>query len=171
MVEELKGPEAGNKAVFKNAKMLEVGNIVSIENGKEYMLSERIYHNGKLYFYAYEADSDDNLKNSVIIEGRVVDGEEYVVIVEDMEVQQEILGIIKNGVRHLSNREIRNLVVRGILIVLCVVFCFILPVRYTWLPGLAIGGGIVMVGATLGELGRVRKINRKTVNNDEDKTW
>ncbi len=153
-------------------KMLTVGNIVTIENGIEYLLADKIYYKGKQYFYAVETDENENWKSYVVLEGRVVDGEEYITFVEDMDIQQEVLKIQKNKALQMRNQGIKILVIIGILMALAVVLCFVLSFPLKILPVIVIVICVIYLIRIFAVSSQVRKIAAKQRNdNVEEKTW
>ncbi len=77
--------------------MIEVGNIVTLENEKEYLLLEELDHDDKKYVYAVRTLEDDTPTDEyVIFEVLHVDEDEYLKDVENQELYDELVEEFKD---------------------------------------------------------------------------
>lgn len=72
--------------------MITVGNIVTLENGKEYLLLEELKKEETRYIYAVRTLEDESLTDEYLIFEAIIDGEEeFLKIVNDKELYDELL--------------------------------------------------------------------------------
>lgn len=72
--------------------MITVGNIVTLENGKEYLLLEELKKEETRYIYALRTLEDESLTDEYLIFEAIIDGEEeFLKIVNDKELYDELL--------------------------------------------------------------------------------
>lgn len=72
--------------------MIIVGNIVTLENGKEYLLLEECTKDGVRYLYAVRTDKDENPTDEYLIFEAIINGdEEYLKVVENKELYDELI--------------------------------------------------------------------------------
>lgn len=72
--------------------MIEVGNIVTLENNQEYLLLEEMDKDSKKYLYAVRVLEDESLTDEyMIFEGFINGDEEYMKIVDDKELYDELI--------------------------------------------------------------------------------
>lgn len=65
--------------------MIEVGNIVTLENGAEYLLLEELEHEENKFVYAVEVDDEEPTGSFLIFKAVFEDGDEYLKVVADVE--------------------------------------------------------------------------------------
>ena len=72
--------------------MITVGNIVTLENGKEYLLLEETVKNGVRYLYAVRTLEDETPTNDYLIFEAIIDGEEeFLKTIEDQKLYEELM--------------------------------------------------------------------------------
>lgn len=72
--------------------MITVGNIVTLENGTEYLLLEEIEKNGTKYIYAVRTLEDETPTDEYLIFEAIVNGEEeFLKVVNNKELYDELL--------------------------------------------------------------------------------
>ena len=72
--------------------MIEVGNIVTLDNGTEYLLLEELEKLGTRYVYAVRVLEDETPTDEYLIfEAIVNDGEEYLKVIEEKVLYDELV--------------------------------------------------------------------------------
>ncbi len=88
--------------------MIEVGNIVTLENGQEYLLLEELEQDGRRYVYAVRVLEDETPTDEFLIFEAFYDGEgEYMKVVSDKSVYDQLIEDFKDVVadKLLQNQE------------------------------------------------------------------
>lgn len=72
--------------------MISVGNIVTLENGFEYLILEELEKDGKKYVYAVKTLEDDNLTDEYIVFEAIIDENgEFIKTVTDKDLYDQLL--------------------------------------------------------------------------------
>lgn len=72
--------------------MIEVGNIVTLENGQEYLLLEELDYEGKNYLYAVRTLDDETPTDEYLIfESMKENDEEFLKVVSDKELYDALI--------------------------------------------------------------------------------
>jgi len=119
--------------------MLEIDNIITLENNKEYLILETTKYNGKNYYYAVEvAEDETKIKSYKIFETLIRNGEEYIVEIEDMKLQQTLLSVFRNNfslkLSSMGKKNIATWIGDAVIGGIALVFCFILSFPWKILP-------------------------------------
>ena len=88
--------------------MIEVGNIVTLENGQEYLLLEELEQDGRRYVYAVRVLEDETPTDEFLIFEAFYDGEgEYMKAVSDKPLYDQLIEDFKDVVadKLLQNQE------------------------------------------------------------------
>lgn len=79
--------------------MIEVGNIVTLDNGTEYLLLEELTKNDTRYIYSVRVLEDETATDEYLIyEAIVNDGEEFLKVVDDRELYDQLIEEFKDVV-------------------------------------------------------------------------
>ena len=79
--------------------MLEIGNIVEIDNGEQYVLLEDVEYQGARFIYALKAiNGDDITDESMVFEAVKEDDGEYLAPVEDKVIYEQLIEMFKDKV-------------------------------------------------------------------------
>lgn len=77
--------------------MIEVGNIVTLDNGTEYLLLEELTKNDTRYIYAVRVLEDETPTDEFLIYEAIVNGdEEYLKGIEDKKLYDELIEDFKD---------------------------------------------------------------------------
>lgn len=72
--------------------MISVGNVVTLENGFEYLILEELEKDGKKYVYAVKTLEDDNLTDEYIVFEAIIDENgEFIKTVTDKDLYDQLL--------------------------------------------------------------------------------
>lgn len=88
--------------------MIEVGNIVTLENGQEYLLLEELEQDGRHFVYAVRVLEDETPTDEFLIFETFTDGEgEYMKVVSEKAVYDQLIEDFKDVVadKLLQNQE------------------------------------------------------------------
>lgn len=93
--------------------MIEVGNIVTLENGQEYLVLEELTKDNSRYVYSVRILQDDTPTDEYLIfEAINANGEEYLKVVEDKEkydvLIEDFKDIIADKIINLTNEEMEQ---------------------------------------------------------------
>ena len=79
--------------------MIEVGNIVTLDNGTEYLLLEELTKNDTRYIYSVRVLEDETATDEYLIyEAIINDGEEFLKVVDDRELYDQLIEEFKDVV-------------------------------------------------------------------------
>lgn len=77
--------------------MIEVGNIVTLENGQEYLLLEELKKNDITYMYAVRTLEDETPTDEFLIFEAIINGdEEFLKVVADKDLYDELIDEFKD---------------------------------------------------------------------------
>ena len=77
--------------------MIEVGNIVTLENGQEYLLLEELKKNDTTYMYAVRTLEDETPTDEFLIFEAIINGdEEFLKVVADKDLYDELIDEFKD---------------------------------------------------------------------------
>ena len=77
--------------------MIEVGNIVTLENGQEYLLLEELKKNDITYMYAVRTLEDETPTDEFLIFEAIINGEEeFLKVVADKNLYDELIDEFKD---------------------------------------------------------------------------
>ena len=77
--------------------MIEVGNIVTLENGQEYLLLEELKKNDITYMYAVRTLEDETPTDAFVICEAIINGdEEFLKVVADKDLYDELIDEFKD---------------------------------------------------------------------------
>lgn len=159
--------------------MLEIGNIVTLENDKEFLLLETTKYYGKNYYYAVEvAEDETKIKSYKIFEALIQNGEEYIVEIKDMKLQQTLLSIFRNNfsskLSSMGKKNIATWIGDAVIGGIALIFCFILSFPWKILPliifALVVVDLLRVLIASLINMKRMKKMIENQVE-EEEKNW
>lgn len=79
--------------------MISVGNVVTLENGFEYLILEELEKDGKKYVYAVKTLEDDNLTDEYIVFEAIIDENgEFIKTVTDKDLYDQLLDEFSDAV-------------------------------------------------------------------------
>ena len=95
--------------------MIEIGNVVTLENGKEFLLLEEVNVGGRRFVYSVRVLPDDTPTNEYIIfEAINIEGEEYLKDVNDKNLYEEVRLAFQNLIGNkMQNGEYDNMIQGG----------------------------------------------------------
>ena len=80
-------------------RMIEVGNIVTLENNVEYLILEELDHEGKKYVYTVRTLEDETPTDEfVIYEVIKVDDDSYLKDIDNKELYDELIDIVADKI-------------------------------------------------------------------------
>lgn len=87
--------------------MLEVDNIITLSNYKEYLLLDKTSIDGKDFFFAVGVDKNEepNLEDYKFLEASKEDGKEYVEEVTDSELHKALYTLFVINYKEMAERE------------------------------------------------------------------
>ncbi|MCR4739465.1 MAG: hypothetical protein K5886_04300 [Lachnospiraceae bacterium] len=154
----------------KRLNNINTGLIVTLENGKEYLLADKVTHEDKPYYYAVETDADENLKGCMIFEEIKSDGDVYLKSVDDMDLQQAILKHVKRNVDISNKGSIKLFIVILISAVVTLAGCIFAPFPYKIIAILLLIYLIYTIFTMNRSLIGIRKMI-KYHEDEESRTW
>jgi len=88
-------------------KPMELYDILTLEDDKDYTIAEMVSHNDSEYLYLIEVDKDENVieENQKIVRRVIANGEESVEIVTEKEELDELTQIFFELFKELSEEE------------------------------------------------------------------
>lgn len=88
-------------------KPMELYDILTLEDDKDYTIAEMVTHNDSEYLYLIEVDKDENVieENQKIVRRVIANGEESVEIVTEKEELDELTQIFFELFKELSEEE------------------------------------------------------------------
>ena len=77
--------------------MIEIGNVVTLDNGQEYVLLEEVVVEGVRFIFGIRTENQQEITDdSMIFEAVNEDGNEYLAPIEDKAVYDELLEMFKD---------------------------------------------------------------------------